>query len=94
MGRAANRIQVINATPCKNKNWVKLYVYAPYYDNNRKYTIDYCGTDCETALPLTTFQTQRLIEHLQMNFGFAPFDVELIKDEIQNGINFDVNDTI
>lgn len=74
----------------KNKNWIIFEAFCGFFDNNKKYTIEYCGTDVETNIPFTDSQGQQLIEKLHQEYGYAPFALDSIKKKIVLGQNITI----
>lgn len=74
----------------KNKNWLVFGVYAGAFDKNRKYTINYCGTELEHSLSFTDQQSEQLREKLRADFGYPPFDLKKAKRTLGEGKEYTV----
>lgn len=60
----------------KNKNWLVISVTCGMADMNRTYTIEYCGTEIQSSLPLTDPLTTSLKQKLNQVFDMPPFTQE------------------
>lgn len=68
------RVQILSVENGKSQNWLKIYAYISQMDVNKKFLIEYCGTDaiCEQ---LTSEQAEKAVPYLQKLFGYAPFNL-------------------
>ena len=69
----------------RTKNWLIFEVLVGFFDANRVYKIDFCGTDINSSIPFTDEQNESLKELLIKDFGYAPYDIDKAKKVIRNG---------
>ena len=69
----------------KNKNWLSFKAHVDALDKNKKYTLNFCGTDLEHSLSLPDEEIDKLINMLCSDFGHAPFDLGKAKHILGKG---------
>lgn len=74
-----------NVKKGKTKNWLTFEINIGRFDVNKQYTVNFCGTDMDSCIPLTDEQEVRLKELLVEDFGYAPYDIEGAKKILGNG---------
>ena len=67
------------------KNWIIFESLVGFFDTNKVYKINFCGTDVDSSIPLTDEQNESLKELLIRDFGYAPYDINKAKKTIENG---------
>lgn len=82
---------VINAKKGKTENWIVFEANVSRFDVNRKYIIDFCGTEVDSDIPLTDGQNEILKELLVKDFGYAPYNIEKAKKIIGMGKQYFIN---
>ena len=78
-------ILVKNAKPGKNKNWIVLEAYVGFFDVNKLYRIEFCGTEAISSIPLLDNQNDQLIELLANDYGYGPYNLSKVKETIGEG---------
>lgn len=77
-----------NVEKGKTINWLTFEANVGFFDVNRTYTIDFCGTDANSSIPLTDEQNETLKDLLIKDFGYAPYDMDKAKKIIGNGKSY------
>ena len=57
-------------------------------DQNRRYTISYCGTELHHGLSLKDEEIETLRGYLYDDFGFSPFNIKDIKRTLGTGKDY------
>ena len=80
-------IFIQNVKKGKTNNWLifEAVVGFFFFDVNRVYTIDFCGTDIDSSIPSTDEQNESLKEQLIQDFGYAPYDINKANSIVKNG---------
>ena len=81
-------IRVENVKPGKNKNWIDFQVRIGALDQNRKYTISFCGTELQHSLSIKDNEIELLREYLYRDFGFPPFNINDVKKTLGKGKDY------
>ncbi len=81
-------IHLMSVKPGKNKNWVTFEAYVGALDRNRKYTIDFCGTEMHHGLSLTDDEIEELKQRIGKDFGYPPFNIENMKKILGKGKSY------
>lgn len=69
----------------KTNNWLKIYCYAPWLDNNRLFDFEYCGTELiKNNLIFTKKQEKELFKMLNKKFGMPPFSIDNAKEALDD----------
>lgn len=74
-----------NVKKRKTINWLAFEANVGFFDVNRIYTINFCGTDVDSSIPLTGKQNETLKELLIKDFGYAPYNINKAKKIIGDG---------
>ncbi len=69
----------------KNKNWLIFKGYVPQCDNSFQYTFEYCGTELYSTANLRESQINDLLEEMNKDFGYAPFDLKKAERLVGDG---------
>lgn len=69
----------------RTPNWLTFDVLVGFFDANRVYRVDFCGTDVVSDIPLTDDHNEILKKLLVKDFGYAPYDIEKAKKIVRNG---------
>jgi hypothetical protein len=77
-------VQLIDAKVIKNNYWIEFLAFADSMDKNRKYKIEFCGTEISTTLSLTDVREEKLKQELLKVFGYGPYKIAEIKEKIKN----------
>ena len=59
----------------RNENWLRFTGHVPRCDNSKRYIFEYCGTELNTTAIMTEAAMDNLIDCLNDDFGYAPFDI-------------------
>ena len=86
--RVQINISIQSVNHGKNKNWIELEALVGFFDKNRLYKIEFCGTELNSSIPLTDKQEESLKGQLINDFGYAPYDVCKAKKVIENGKDY------
>ena len=81
-------IKIENVKLGKNKNWLDFQVMVGALDQNRRYTINYCGTELHHGLSLKDEEMEIFRGYLCSDFGFPPFDIQKVKKNLGNGKSY------
>lgn len=71
----------------KTKNWLKFRASIGYYDSNKEYTINFCGTEVEIypEISLEEKEIKTFKKMLDNDFGYPPYDEKIAKKIIETG---------
>ena len=78
-------IDVKNVKPGKSPNWIILESYIGYFDVNRLYNIEFCGTEVTSSIPLMAAETEQLLTMLIKDFGYGPYNISKVKATVGDG---------
>lgn len=81
-----------NVKQGKTKNWLTFEICVGRFDVNKKYIVDFCGTDIDSCVPLRAEQKVRLKELFVEDFGYAPYNIEEAKEIVGNGKQYVINE--
>ena len=83
-------IYVFSVTIGKNNNWLRFSAFVRRFDVNRKYYIDYCGTELAHSIPLTDEGANMFRNMLKKDFGYPPFDIRKCRAILGKGKDYDI----
>lgn len=83
-------IWIRSASKGKSDNWLVFSVYVSHLDVNKKYRIEFCGTELISSLPLTDEQVDRLKGKMVQDFGYAPYNIDKAKRIIGEGRSYSI----
>ena len=82
-------IQIISVKLGKNPNWLKFQAFIPHLDVNRKYILDFCGTELSTSASISEETVEDLRKCLCKKFVNMPFDIKECKSILgKNGLTY------
>lgn len=81
-------IYLIDVKQGKNRNWLTFNAYVDALDKNKKYTLNFCGTELEHSLSLPDQEVEELVNMMCADFGYAPYDLEKAKQVLQKGKSY------
>ena len=81
-------VNLISVKPGKNKNWLIFEAYVGAMDRNKKYTLEFCGTELKHSLSLLDQEIEQLKVMMCSDFGYAPFDLEEAKKILKNSKSY------
>lgn len=59
----------------KTKNWLIFECYVPMLDINKKFKIEFCGTELHADFEISNLGKKQLLELFLADFGYAPYDI-------------------
>lgn len=77
-------VQLIDVKIGKNDYWLEFLAFADSMDKNKKYKIEFCGTEMHTSLSLNATRAEKLKEELSNVFGYGPYKISEVKEKIKN----------
>ncbi len=83
-----NTISIRSVTLGKTVNWLVFKAFARKYSIIRRYTIEFCGTELQTSIPLVNHELEELKSLLLSDFGYAPYDDCLAREIIGDGKDY------
>ena len=78
-------IWIKSAKEGRNPNWITFDAFAGYFDANKSYWIEFCGTEVLTSIPLVREQKEELASVLGEEFGYGPYDLGKVNAVIGDG---------
>lgn len=81
-------IWIKSAFKGKSDNWLVFSVYVSHLDVNKKYRIEFCGTELVSSLPLTDEQVDGLKRKMVQDFGYAPYNINKVREIIGEGRSY------
>lgn len=81
-------VSLIDVEYGRNENWLSFKAYVGWLNKNRKYTLDYCGTELKHSLPLLDCEMDELRASMYKDFGSAPFDLHKAKHILGEGKDY------
>ena len=76
-------VQLIDVKIGKNNYWLDFTAYADSMDKNRKYKIEFCGTEVITTISLSNDKKEVLQKSLQNDYGYGPYKLPEIKEKLK-----------
>jgi len=82
-------IDVQNVKRGKNPYWIVLEAYVGRFDVNKKFPIEFCGSEAISTIPLKDDENEGLKDMLANDFGWGPYDINKIKKVLgETGISY------
>lgn len=75
----------------KNNNWLKFTASIPSLSHDKDYTLEFCGTEINHSLSLSSEIIESLQEKLIDDFNYGPYDIKKCKDIIKEGKHYQIN---
>lgn len=75
-------VSLISVSKGKNSNWLIFQAYVGELDRNRKFNLEFCGTELHDTLGMTEKMHEKLREKIREDFGSAPYNIEEAKKEL------------
>lgn len=76
-------VNLVSVSKGKSENWLIFQAYVGELDRNRKYKLEFCGTELHDALSITDKMREKLREKIREDFGSAPYNIEEAKEKIK-----------
>lgn len=76
-------VQLIDVKMGKNNYWLDFTAYADSMDKNRKYKIEFCGTEMITNISLNDTREETLKQSLKNDYGYGPYELPVITEKLK-----------
>lgn len=76
-------VDIISVRKGKTQNWLEFTAYVGALDRNRKYQIEFCGTELHPSFYLSETQLEALRDMLIQDFGFGPYKIDVAQAKVK-----------
>jgi hypothetical protein len=76
-------VQLIDVKIGKSNYWLEFLAFADSMDKNKKYKIEFCGTEMYTSLSLNDTREEKLKQDLLNVFGYGPYKIAETKETLK-----------
>ncbi len=77
-------IRIMDVEEGKTKNWLEFSCFNSALDVNRLFHISFCGTDINHNMSLTDKYNKKLLNMLNNDYGYAPYDIQKANEILTN----------
>lgn len=72
-------VTLVDVSEGKTKNWLIFHAYVGELDRNKKFKLEFCGTDLDHNLSITDEMSEQLRQCIRDDFGSAPYNIKEAK---------------
>lgn len=86
-------IKLTDVSIGKNNNWLIFHAYVGELDMNKKYTLEFCGTELMHGLGISNEIHEQLLSNMAKDFKLPPYKLEEAKEilKVHNSYTFRKN---